>query len=423
LFSSAYSDNWEHLISAPNAHSNGELRCVVASHFLFEGAAHATVRYLSGRCERVLLVLLPFDYASDPIPRVQEWERGHLVRDEAFGSRVKSGLLQYFKDFLLILRAVGTANESFNVAIAHDSLIANAFLVLRQLNKVDRVIFHTIDYVPKRFQNRFLNSAYHLSDQIAAAKSDIVWNLTARVNTARVERHRRLRMGSASSPVVVPIGADYRGARPGAEDSKTVVFVGSLLEKQGLQLVFEAWSAVLASVPDAHMLVIGTGPFEATLRQIVKDKGIDSSISWTGEVSDHNRVLDLLSMCALGLAPYSADLDTWTYYADPTKVRDYLACDLPVIITDVPLVAREIQARHAGCLTEYSAPAIADAIVKLLSNPSSLKRARAAAAQMGQENTWDRVLSRAFRESLPKLRRAAMVTEPQGRFPKSARTN
>ena len=57
---------------------------------------------------------------------------------------------------------------------------------------------------------------------------------------------------------------------------------------------------------------------------------------------EHDDLLRHLPFCGIALASYSDDPDSITYYADPTKPKGYLACGLPVVITNVPWIAEII---------------------------------------------------------------------------------
>ena len=50
------------------------------------------------------------------------------------------------------------------------------------------------------------------------------------------------------------------GARP------TILFVGRLVEKKGIEVLLEAWPAVLSRVPSAKLLVLGEGPLSGLVR-------------------------------------------------------------------------------------------------------------------------------------------------------------
>jgi glycosyltransferase involved in cell wall biosynthesis len=89
------------------------------------------------------------------------------------------------------------------------------------------------------------------------------------------ERRRGRRAGVTCPMDVVPNGVDVehrvprdaRKARPGLglPDRPTVVCVGRLARQKGQDLLLAAWRGVLASVPEAQLVLVGDGPERAAL--------------------------------------------------------------------------------------------------------------------------------------------------------------
>lgn len=89
---------------------------------------------------------------------------------------------------------------------------------------------------------------------------------------------------------------------------------------------------------------------------------------------DHENLLQELPKYSVGLAPYSTNSKSITWYADPTKVKEYLACGLPVIITRVPAFADEIEKNKAGIVIDYNEKELAEAMIKMLSKDAMYKK-------------------------------------------------
>ena len=96
------------------------------------------------------------------------------------------------------------------------------------------------------------------------------------------------------------------------------------------------------------MVFIGGGGLRKCSKIAHIELGIADRVSFTGFVSSDEEVYRILSGCGLALATYPPDDATYKRYCDPGKVKIYLACGLPVLITNVPAVACEIAARGAG---------------------------------------------------------------------------
>ena len=56
---------------------------------------------------------------------------------------------------------------------------------MKTLGWVDKVVFYTIDFTPRRFKNKILNNFYLLIDKWCVKFADEVWNLSERMFEAR----------------------------------------------------------------------------------------------------------------------------------------------------------------------------------------------------------------------------------------------
>ncbi|MFD7084407.1 glycosyltransferase family 4 protein [Streptomyces sp. NPDC002181] len=78
-------------------------------------------------------------------------------------------------------------------------------------------------------------------------------------------------------------GAEVR-ARLGLTDRPVVVCVSRLVPRKGQDTLIEAMPRILAAVPDAVLLVVGGGPYEADLRALAVSTGVADSVVFTGAV-------------------------------------------------------------------------------------------------------------------------------------------
>jgi glycosyltransferase involved in cell wall biosynthesis len=352
---------------------------------------------LATQAARLVLIELPFDYAQDTRPRLTVWTNGRVTRTWRSRLRTPSGPPGYVRD-VLQTTWWGLLNGPFDLAIAADNLNTLACLALRRLGWLRRVIFYTIDYVPQRFDSRLLNSVYHWCDRRAVHNADVVWNLTVAMMEGR-RTYGGIDPASAAPQLVVPIGTRRQVPSASAETSRTLVFMGHLIAKQGVQLAIEAMPALLAIVPKARLLIIGGGPFETDLRALAEKLDLGDAVRFTGRVEKLEKVREMMAAGALAVAPYSRDLDSWTAFADPGKIKNYLGCSLPVLTTDVAPIARELEDRGCGVVIPYDAGALAAKAGELLTDLPRLRAMRAAAWRMAEELEWGHILQRAFAET------------------------
>ncbi len=168
--------------------------------------------------------------------------------------------------------------------------------------------------------------------------------------------------------------------------------MGSLLEKQGVQAVLDAIPLVRERAPAARLLVIGDGPYRRELERRAAGKGITDAVEFVGYVDDHRDLERMIAESGVAVATYDPVAAGFSYFADPGKIKNYLAAGVPVVATDVPWSARWLAERGAGRLVSYEPREIAIAILEVFDDPN----ARVAAASLGAESDWTRIFDEAF---------------------------
>jgi glycosyltransferase involved in cell wall biosynthesis len=370
----------------------------VVTHVYVTGPADALERYARERAERVVYIGHAFSYAAEVNSRLRIWRRGQLVRRRTV--RRHAGVpepVTWVKDFILTVAWALSSRKKIDVFIGIDSLNAAAGLLLRRLGRVHKVVFWTIDYVPERFPNPLLNFVYHHFDRLCVTRCDVTWNVSPRMEPARRER------GLVGPQRIVEVGANITWS-PAEWNRKKLVFVGHLLEKQGVQLVLRALPEIRQAVPDVSFQVIGDGPYRDDLVRLAHELDVDDVVEFTGYIRRHEEVEQLLAGSAVGLAMYDPLNPSFTKFADPGKVKTYFGAGVPVAMTDVAHNAAELSDADAAVVVPYEVGALATTLAELLNDPARQAQMRAAARRMGERSSWIKVLDRAFEELLDEAR-------------------
>ena len=100
-------------------------------------------------------------------------------------------------------------------------------------------------------------------------------------------RQRALQLGYPAAKLRVHyIGVDRSLFKPSAQrrDPRLIVFVGRLEERKGCDYLIRAMAEVRAQVPDAHLVLIGTGSKKDELEQLSRDLNVGAQ--FLGRVSD-----------------------------------------------------------------------------------------------------------------------------------------
>ncbi len=373
-------------------------RFVVVTHVYAHGPAFSLEEYLKERVASLVFIGHPFPFARDTRSFMRVYDQGRLTSEKTFRQWRGPDATFYLKDIVVTLRWLLPMRRA-DYFVGADVLNAFAGVLLQRLGKVQHVVFYTIDYIPRRFPSPLLNSLYHFLDRFVVRTAHRVWNLSPAMAEEREKRGvtRRYR----GKQLTVPIGTVM--VEPAADarfDRHKIVFLGHLRAGQGVELLLEAMTEVVKSVPQAHVLLIGGGPLEPALKALVARLGLTRHVRFQGFVERSADVQQLLRNACFAVAPYLDTPETFTRYADPGKPKDYLASGLPVVITKVPLVAFEIEAKRCGLAIDATKDDLVRALMLLLTDDDLVREFRRNVPQMAREYAWEKVFDRALRDTV-----------------------
>jgi glycosyltransferase involved in cell wall biosynthesis len=172
------------------------------------------------------------------------------------------------------------------------------------------------------------------------------------------------------------------------EGRKVVAYAGTLaLQNHPVDLLLEAWPAVVAAAPDATLLLIGGGEDLPILRERVAQAGLSTSVCFTGQLP-HASVATYLALAVLSVDPVRDDAVARA--RSPLKLFESMALGVPVITGAVGDRAELLADGRAGVLVEAGSPeALATAISALLHDePRRLAMAREGQKQ-ARRYAWD----------------------------------
>jgi glycosyltransferase involved in cell wall biosynthesis len=174
-------------------------------------------------------------------------------------------------------------------------------------------------------------------------------------------------------PRVMPMGVDTRrfSAEPrrGDDSNQTVLFVGRLAKKKGVEYLIRAFPDVLARHPDARLVVVGEGPCHAELETLSGQLGLADRVRFAGaqppaelpRFYGGSRVFVGPSLVTRGGDTESFGL----------VFVEAMASDCPVVGTSVGGIPDVVIHGRTGLLVEPESPAaLATAINRLLASPA-----------------------------------------------------
>ncbi|MCG2796525.1 MAG: glycosyltransferase [Actinomycetia bacterium] len=165
---------------------------------------------------------------------------------------------------------------------------------------------------------------------------------------------------SPEKVVVISNGVDLSCFKPSEvkEVPNSVLFVGRLCPRKGINLLIESISLVMKEIPDIRLYIIGDGELMAELKRFTSENDLEDNVFFLGEVSQE-------------------DLVEWynksTVFVLPSLFEGFglvcleaMACGTPVIATKVPGVVDIIDSNVNGILVPRDRNRLADAIIQVL---------------------------------------------------------
>jgi len=299
---------------------------------------------------------------------------------------------------MLTIAWVIKEGKKWDAAVALDNLNTLSCLVLKRLGYINKVAFYTIDYVPNRFENKMLNNIYHCIDKLAVGNADITWNLTDRMAEGR-EKVRGLKLSIYNRQVTLPIGIwfdRYQQKDYSEIKGNTLIYAGGLAKHQGIQLVIEALPLIREKIPDIQFKIIGKGEYESDLRKLIQKLHLEDHVSFLGYFEDHKAVERIIASSTLAMAMYSKEFSKWSYYADPSKMKTYLAAGVPVVTTELTYMASELVKNKCGIVIDYNKEELAKNIIAILNDIPKYKQLKKNAVEYAKNLDWKIIFGKGF---------------------------
>jgi len=272
----------------------------------------------------------------------------------------------------------------WRVCIVHGDFMAVLATALRQLKRIDFVIYEDLDYLPAFGSQQ--HSSSHI--QVVMTESWAVRNSDLVVSVSDVLAKLRLQQG-AKTAVTIPNGVDF-ASFANAGTSKTrkpyLLYAGTLQEWSGLHVAIKAMPSILKSVPAARFRIIGRGISEAELKSLARQVHVEASVDFLGP-KDRAELPGLYGECSIGMATFP-DIELMRY-SSPLKVPEFLAAGLPVVSTGVDGTKHVLEKSGACLFVEANPEAVAEACIRLLTDKEKWVEMSNRAREAGRKMDWN----------------------------------
>lgn len=303
--------------------------------------------------------------------------------------------LIYIKETFFTLKWLTSSNLKYDLYIGVDGLCTFWGLLLKNFGVCKKVIYWSIDFVPlSRFKSGWKNFFYHKINTFACKYADEVWDLSPRMVKGR-KKYFGINYRDYKSHRVVPYGLWIGRIKKIPYDKcekSTLVFMGHLMKKQGVDMVIKNIGKIVKQIPNFKFKIIGDGNYRSDLVELSRKLSVDKYCQFLGRI-DNIALEKEVAKSAVAIAPYIKTKDSYTYYADPGKVKTYLACGIPVLLTDLPWNAKEIEQKECGYIIKDDGSNLIKKLTEAM-KPSINRKFRKNAIIYSKDYDYEKIFSR-----------------------------
>lgn len=210
------------------------------------------------------------------------------------------------------------------------------------------------------------------------------------------KRERAITNGVSIQGFSPPEAGDAVRRRLGLVEKKVLLSVGRLQKVKGFDSVIRALPEILHHVPDAVHVIVGEGPESVPLRSLAAEMGLSEHVIFVGEVplrslgrGDHA----YYQACDVFVMPSREDPSNDQIEAFGIAHLESGACGKPVVGGLSGGTPEAVADGESGFLVDPEHPErVADAVIRILTNPSLARSMGEAGMQRAKARAWDRVV-------------------------------
>lgn len=158
------------------------------------------------------------------------------------------------------------------------------------------------------------------------------------------------------------------------EEAKILVFVGSIIQRKGVDILTKAFITAAQRDNDLCLIVVGARnkqenpsldeDFVSNLHKELEENGVSNKVTFLGLIQNRDQLADLYRLSDIFVFPSRNE-------GLPNVVLEAMACGLPVIVSRLPVLENVIANGENGFFVPIDdAVSLSDAIIKLAFDPT-----------------------------------------------------
>lgn len=162
-----------------------------------------------------------------------------------------------------------------------------------------------------------------------------------------------------------------------------IIFIGRIIKEKNVDILIESVHNIKKYLPDIQCHIIGGGPEEKKLKNLICDLGLQDNIKFFGFL-DYIDVIAMLKSSKVLVLPSTRE-------GFGIVIIEAFACGVPVITVRSPRnAANELVNKDAGFVVDLNAREIGDSIYKVITDGRLHKKMSFSAISLTQEYDWDK---------------------------------
>jgi glycosyltransferase involved in cell wall biosynthesis len=150
---------------------------------------------------------------------------------------------------------------------------------------------------------------------------------------------------------------------------------------EGVALLVRSMEEVRRRFPEAHLDIIGDGPYRHLVESAIQDSGTAGVVRLLGAIPSSRVREEMLSADAFVHVSFQDAL--------PLVILEAMSIGLPIVATPVGGIGEILKAERNSVLVELACPAVADGISRVLADSSLRRRLQEQCLQDVERFTWD----------------------------------
>jgi glycosyltransferase involved in cell wall biosynthesis len=216
-----------------------------------------------------------------------------------------------------------------------------------------------------------------LTDQVVGVSQAITDQLNHTLG-GRLSHHKAITIYNG-----IPERWFTQGSAPLQKELHLIGAAGLLIERKGFDHLIRAMPAILTEYSDARLMILGEGPQHAVLEALIAELHLEQKVKLLGNQSDLPNWLSRMDIFVL---------PSWVEGL-PTVLLESMACQTPVIATDIPGTRELVLDGQTGWLVQPgSVEQISEAVKRAFSQREAYVCIQAQAYAWAQNFTIERAV-------------------------------